>query len=928
MVIAAALATACTFTEPEITVVFSEPVVAQRYKTVTVSASQDAQTKTSYAGEKVFSWSEGDKISIYCTDSTVPSNDGFYTFTTSDTGASASFTGSIPVTAVLGEVAMYPANDNHRYSEGKYYFKLDGTKSYVEDGTHESADVPMYGVNDGANNYTFNQMTGAVKFTVNNIPDGVSQVKFTFTAASSKLSGEFEVTGSEPYTWNTAKGEDEGERSIVRYCPVTSNSFAVYVPYTQGTIWGDSTLFIQDYTGGSVGSTLYTQSTIGAIPVTRNKVTKLTTLSCGYRSVYGINWDSGAIETAENDNDSYPALKKMKATMDEHYFYILVEMDKTALTLTHDYDHYCQIYVQDEVNGSTRHWGSDKSVALRANIDDYGNNKDTNWWAVVGHDPAFSLDSKRKFDANVSTFQNSSFYEIRIPRDDAKTHYPLLEQTSNPIKIGLTLDDTYKSGGSSGHIYSPSKLLGILPSSGAEMYSVPQYSAPVSGVVPGAASLNKTYRETITETVNPERGLYRHNEYKFNDARLSSKSVSCESDKTLVLTIFYLPYYIESDLTSGVTDDIDAVFSNVRAAGKKAIVRFAYTWDGAEDDIAHEASYNQVKSHIASLKTVLTDNADVIYVVQAGFLGTWGEWYYTGSDFKFTRKLADYTSVEPWNHCSDVITELLKAVPSSRQVALRTPHYKSYHLYPANPGNYDLISSWDGTSDNERLALHNDAFLADATDMGTFLTPADRNLWINQSPWLAVGGENGFVDAANPTYCSLDAALETIGNYHYSYLNDAQSNNKIVKYWLDNDVFPIIRKALGYRLVLNSAKVTGSAWTSGTSLNFKLNISNTGSASVIYPRPCKLVLIHNGTATLLKDMIDVEDIRNIRPGNNFTYDFNVSLPQDVYTGDKLAIWMPDSDPNGNGLDAIPAYSIRLSSSGITWENGYNVFYTF
>lgn len=62
--------------------------------------------------------------------------------------------------------------------------------------------------------------------------------------------------------------------------------------------------------------------------------------------------------------------------------------------------------------------------------------------------------------------------------------------------------------------------------------------------------------------------------------------------------------------------------------------------------------------------------------VQAGFIGTWGEWYYSthystpglgGSYAPTPRQQADRNTIT---------TALLDAVPRSRMLQLRTPSYK------------------------------------------------------------------------------------------------------------------------------------------------------------------------------------------------------------------------------------------------------------
>ena len=66
------------------------------YHLVTLSAAQaeavDEDTKTTYANDKVFSWTSGDEISVLFNDG---STNRFFTFSTTGTGASATFTGLV-----------------------------------------------------------------------------------------------------------------------------------------------------------------------------------------------------------------------------------------------------------------------------------------------------------------------------------------------------------------------------------------------------------------------------------------------------------------------------------------------------------------------------------------------------------------------------------------------------------------------------------------------------------------------------------------------------------------------------------------------------------------------------------------------------------------------------------------------------------------
>lgn len=130
---------------------------------------------------------------------------------------------------------------------------------------------------------------------------------------------------------------------------------------------------------------------------------------------------------------------------------------------------------------------------------------------------------------------------------------------------------------------------------------------------------------------NPERGFYHHQE-----AGGSSYSPLSQSTLTayrtseavsLILRLFYLDAFRNGSISASYLDSMRTDFSRIRAAGIKAVLRFAYTSSMSEP--YGDASRTRVLGHIAQLKPVLQANADVIATVQVGFVGAWGEWYYT-----------------------------------------------------------------------------------------------------------------------------------------------------------------------------------------------------------------------------------------------------------------------------------------------------------
>ena len=460
---------------------------------------------------------------------------------------------------------------------------------------------------------------------------------------------------------------------------------------------------------------------------------------------------------------------------------------------------------------------------------------------------------------------------------------------------------------------------------------------------PANVDIDLTFTESSDDVKNPERGLYKMVEYFYHkrDGDVTSATSSLtdkyNDESTLVMTLFYMFDFVNSDhISSEGLQYVRDVLANVRKEGKKAIVRFAYNNE-------HPSSYDQeptkaqILNHLADLQPVLADYVDVIYVVQAGFIGTYGEWYYTTnfSRFQGNKEFRDFevdgNVVTGYENRAAVLDALLAAVPTSRQIELRTPFYKRYYLSPNSISSWTRLSAPGGTDANARLAFHNDAFLAGSDDMGTYHHDEDRPMWKQQSAWLICGGEAPYGTSYSLDYGDTFEEVRTaICDYHYSYLHHdtayhtgSSGGSRMMKYWHEQGWMPDIKKLLGYRLYLESARITGEGLTSGSSLSVSLTIDNSGAAPVVNERPMELVLLHDGSPIVLES--NVGEIRQVASQGSKTFTVTVTLPRDIVAGDKLALWLPDA---ATGLQSRSEYSIRLANSDVAWSSGYNVFYTF
>ena len=136
------------------------------------------------------------------------------------------------------------------------------------------------------------------------------------------------------------------------------------------------------------------------------------------------------------------------------------------------------------------------------------------------------------------------------------------------------------------------------------------------------ATVTHTYAPTDASILNPERGFFTPYELPgtpgFSPVRATGN--------TLVHLNIRLDDWREIDIPQDVLDRLDSNFADIRDAGVKAIIRFAYN-QGPYPDSEPDTSKAQILRHIEQLTPLLQNNADVIAWVEAGFIGAWGEWH-------------------------------------------------------------------------------------------------------------------------------------------------------------------------------------------------------------------------------------------------------------------------------------------------------------
>ncbi|MEU8224126.1 DUF4832 domain-containing protein [Kribbella sp. NPDC048915] len=443
----------------------------------------------------------------------------------------------------------------------------------------------------------------------------------------------------------------------------------------------------------------------------------------------------------------------------------------------------------------------------------------------------------------------------------------------------------------------------------------------VAGHAPAPAS-TRTYSASAEVIANPERGFYHHTEthYRADGTGYvpldltTLRNYRTQENITQILRVFYLEKFASRDvLDKQYLDLVRADFATARAAGVKVILRFAYALPGVgwpPPTPYGDAPVDRVVKHIQQLTPILRANADVIEVMQTGFIGLWGEGYYTDhfSDPQDPSQVSD----QNWADRKAVTDALLKALPKDRMIQVRTPYMKQrqYGVPTGTEGALTDEQAYDG-SDLARIGHHNDCFLASDDDFGTYLSDPiqlDKDFVAQDTNYLPFGGETC---AVNPPRSEWDAAATEMAMLHMSYLN-TDYNKDVLGSW--GTEIETAKQKLGYRFALTQGTFTDRARPRGQ-VTVDLEIRNDGWAAPYNPRGVQLVF--QGDKRTYK--VDVPaDPRHWAAGTTTNLSWKVPAPP-IPGEYKLLLNLPDPR-----LSTRPEYSIRLANDG-TWQptTGYN-----
>lgn len=437
----------------------------------------------------------------------------------------------------------------------------------------------------------------------------------------------------------------------------------------------------------------------------------------------------------------------------------------------------------------------------------------------------------------------------------------------------------------------------------------------IASIFPMNAGIVTYTPDNTTIFKNPERGFTEEVSYKVSVTHPNvvkgnvTENWGGSNQMTLVMVLYNFNRFKAEDIPAEVLAGFDEDMQELRNYGLKCVLRFAYT-ESQSDKV--DATPEWVQRHLEQLKPHLAANADVIYVIEAGFIGSWGEWYYTthygneSQHMNANRRL--------------VIQYLFENAPEDRFILFRYPMIKTEYLDDENP--LTDAEAFQNTQ-KARMGCHNDAFLNDWGNDGTYASnnksddPNVRAYVAQETFYVPNGGETNVESntLAEKVYTKAPAEMS---QYHWSFCGKSYAT-QVTSRWRSSGIFDTLNVHMGYRYNLMKALFSDEAVPGGKA-NVVISLRNMGYAPIYNERP--VYLVFRSQQSEFSIQLQADPRRWLPNGLWSVIREQVEIPEGVAEGTyHLYLWMPDKYES---IKNDARFAVRFANVG-TWDagTGYN-----
>ena len=354
---------------------------------------------------------------------------------------------------------------------------------------------------------------------------------------------------------------------------------------------------------------------------------------------------------------------------------------------------------------------------------------------------------------------------------------------------------------------------------------------------------------------------------------------------------------VTGPLSESMLNDMDERLEAYAGTGMRLLLRFTYNF-GPIGPGAMDTPIEVISENIDQVAPIVLRHKDLVFALEAGFIGTWGEWH-------------DSTSGNDTAAAHQIVLDKERSYFSG-----------SFPILVRDAG--DLVEYTGTLEPQPGLGMHDDFYASNATDAATWVPCSSRSGFCvpgytteqlqtygsNVSTQSMFAGEFGQVYPPLQSCSALD---------QYSYIYHPQSitlhPGAAVGAELQTEgCVQSFYNKVGTRIVLQNANIIGDA-TPGGKLYVAATMINQGYGRVIRRRPVRLVLLQNGQEVAKIGIPTARiDLRALASSANpvpSTFQFEVTLPGTLLPGPvSMALLFRDPAPT---LSDQPQYALPLNS---------------
>lgn len=405
------------------------------------------------------------------------------------------------------------------------------------------------------------------------------------------------------------------------------------------------------------------------------------------------------------------------------------------------------------------------------------------------------------------------------------------------------------------------------------------------------------FQETDRILNNPDRGFYIQ-----IDSGRADKIPDAAKEVRVILLAFDIGAFSSKDLPQEKLNELQEALDAAAREHVSVVFRAAY---GFQKEATEPDELSQMGRHIGQMAAVLNRFADQILVVQAGMLGSYGEWH--------SSRYLEGTEEQQRESRLYILGQWEAALSPQIQVDVRRPRF----IREASEAG--ILSG--------RLGLHNDALLSTDSDMGTYDAPGmereDELVWMQENLTRQVnGGEMPTLgEFSMPENADREFAM-----MHTGYLN-LKYNKEVIACWetamlRESNAKRYLENHLGYRLYLSELGMRrlhlgGELYTTG--IKIRLRLCNTGYAPL--PEQYKVFLTVSVGGEVVYKEIQMPELYGVSNGEGAETEVLIRLPRDLVREDetmeiglKIARAMDAED----GRDCV-----ELANGGGSYHKGIN-----